>query len=198
MPVSFSQTAGTGTLNVQKSYALRHQIAQLGMVGDYQNYVARTGLNKSGAVIPFARLVAKDTANTDPQAVKEFDAVANVLLGISIITETMEKITSGVTPGFTYNTTGGYPDGYVVNVLSQGVVYVAARPGVAINIGDPVHYFFTGANKGTFGPAGVTAQSALLTQVRWLDSVPATSPDNNADRLVRLEIIQPGVGVTAS
>lgn len=198
MSVSFSLTAASGTTNVQDSYALRHQIAQLGLVGDYQPYVARTGLNLSGSTIPLARLVAKDTtADIDPQAVKQYEAANDILLGISFLTEVNEKIVTGTTPGFTYSATGGYPDGYVVNVMSQGVIYVAAKASTAIAIGDPVHYYFTGANKGVFSPTGTKDESVLLTQVRFLDPVAASAPDNNAARLVRLEILHPGIGVVA-
>ncbi|WP_248785750.1 hypothetical protein, partial [Escherichia coli] len=90
------------------------------------------------------------TNGADPQAVKEFGAANDIFMGISIITETMEKIVTGTTPGFTYSATGGYPDGYVVNLLTQGVIYVAAKASTAIALGDVVHYYFTGANKGTF------------------------------------------------
>lgn len=199
MSVSFSQTPGSGTLNVQTSYALRHQIAQLGLVGDYQPYVARTGLNLSNSTIPLARLVAKDTtADIDPQAVKEFGAANDVLLGISFLTEVNEKIVSAAqAPGFTYSATGGYPNGYVVNVMSQGVLYVAVKASTAITIGSAVHYYFTGANKGLFSSSGTKDESVLLTQVRFLDELPTSAPEFNKARLVRLEILHPGVGVAA-
>lgn len=199
MAVSFSLTAGTGTTNVQDSYALQHQIAQLGLIGDYQPYVARTGLNKSGSTIPLARLVAKDTSSgADPQAVKEFSAANQILLGISMLSEVNEKIvTASQSPGFTYSATGGYPDGYVVNVLSQGVIYVAVKASTAIAIGDTVHYHFTGDNVGKFSSAAVANETVTLTQVRFLDALAASSPSTNTARLVRLEILQPGVGVAA-
>lgn len=198
MSITFSLTAGSGTTNVQDSYAMQHQIAQRGLVGDYQPYVARTGLNKSGSTIPFARLIAKDTSGgADPQAVKEFGAANDILLGISMLTETMEKITTATTPGFTYSSTGGYPDGYVVNVMSQGVIYVPIKASTTIAIGDAVHYYFTGDNKGVFSSSGTASESVTLTQVRFLDPLASTSPTNNTARLVRLEILHPGIGVVA-
>ena len=199
MTVSFSQTPGAGSLYVQKSYSLRHQIAELGMIGDDQPYISRSGLNNSGAVIPYGRLVSKDTTNgADPQAVKEYAGASDILLGLSFLSEVNEKIvTAAQAPGFTYSATGGYPTGFAVNIISQGNIYVAAAPSVAISIGDPVHYYFTGSNKGTFSNVGTANQSVTLTQVRFLDAVAATAPDNNTARLIRLEILHPGVGAVA-
>lgn len=143
-----------------------------GQIAQTQDTVTRTGLNTSGAILPFGRAVVQDAANNDRELLGvELPVDANsVILGIAVKTDALEKRT-----GYTLTADGemGWPAAHEMTYLVKGVIGVRVRQ--AVTTDDPVYFIHTadtGENVGEFRIDANTDAAVQITNARWLRDTP--------------------------
>lgn len=206
MPITFSDSDGTGAGGVQNSYPLRMEIGIEGDLADYSTPWVRSYRNQSGATIPFGSLVSIDNSPTtnDPNAV--LTAINGTLVqGIAIRSNIFEGATEGTYQGRAGRYPGnailadgrmGYPDGQTVSVLTRGVIRVLSA--TAIALGDPVRFFGVG-HEGTLAQAffGRWTKTAVANKTFLADAGLAWRSECAAGGIAELEIDFPNVVFSA-
>lgn len=120
----------------------------------------RTGLNNTGALIPFGRVVVADTDEGD---VKLPDATGQLLLGITFIEQLYEQDGTA--------TDSGFPDKRQLDYLTKGDIGVYVEEAVAITDGVYFRHTANGAGKDVIGRFRTDSDTATCDQIvnaRWV------------------------------
>ena len=187
-PVAFTPTTITNPIGVQSSYPFTSVAAHEGMLGNLNSYDTFTGINQTGAALPFGALVQVDTAGgRDDNAVTLATGVTGNF-GILIDSFTFEGVASGNAsylstgiPGTNLAADGrpGYPNRKSVNILRRGQIWVYTTE--AVSLTDAVRFWDTdhsgtvaGAFLGRFCKTASSTRTTLFSNgARWLTKTSA-------------------------
>ncbi len=168
MAVTFSLTAAASTTGVQTAYPQAIDLGHEGLLADATIKDSITGINNTGAVLPFGVLLVADSAGDADNAVKVVTTGVSKALGVAIDSFAFETTVDA-------NDRPGYPDDEAVNILVRGAIVVYTEE--AVNVGDPVRVRTVASGTdyaGRFRKAAVTGQTAVLSNA-WFESKTTTS-----------------------
>jgi hypothetical protein len=111
--------SGAGFGAVQNDYALKHDLGRWGAHYDYSENTCRSKVNDRAAVIVFGQPLSPDGEGK----VRAYTA-ANGFAGFAVVSDTFVPATRSITIGGTAAARPGYAEGYVVNVLEEGTIWV--------------------------------------------------------------------------
>jgi len=190
MAVAFTPTTVTTPIGVQSSYPFTSVAAHEGMLGNMNSYDPFSGINQTGAALPFGALVQVDTTTGRDDNAVTLATGTTGNMGILIDSFTFEGVTSGNAsylstssgiPGTNLYSDGrtGYPNRKAVNVLRRGQIWVFVTE--AVGLTDAVRFWdtdYSGTTAGSFlGRFCKTASGTRTTQItngaRWLTKTSA-------------------------
>lgn len=181
---TFSLTSAASPVGVQTAYDQALAIGHVGMLADTYDNSVKTGINETGAVLPFGVVVVVDGAGTSGDAVKIAASNSTLAQGITVDSYTFET---------TKDADGrpGYPAAATVNVLTDGRVLVYSEEAVAV--GDEVHFRHTTVSSnlaGNFRKTAVSGKTSLLANARFVSKTSGAG-------LAAIEIEGPTLTLTA-
>lgn len=154
-------------MTVQTAYSTEHGVSYPGMPADLQLLNTKTGLNSTGADIPFGKGVYTDTSDT-PDIV---DAIR-----LPVVADTDDAAFEGVLM-YEINraqadgvTVASAPDGRDASVITHGVVWVLAAVDITKN--DPVFIRTSVALNGDFTniAGGALTEGVAITGAKFVSS----------------------------
>jgi hypothetical protein len=189
-PVAFTSTAVTNPIGVQSSYPFTSVAAHEGMLGNLTSYDPFTGINQTGAALPFGALVQVDTTTGRDDNAVTLATGATGNMGILIDSFTFEGVASGNAsylststgiPGTNLYSDGrpGYPNRKSCNVLRRGQIWVYTTE--AVGLTDAVRFWdtdYSGTTAGSFlgrfcKTASGTRTTLFTNGARWLTKTSA-------------------------
>jgi hypothetical protein len=164
MAVTFSASGTAVAGGVQQSYALTHVALLEGQLSDIRDNTIYTGLNETGAVIPFGNLAVYNTAGTVANSATTISGATGTVVGINTLTYVDETaLDSAGRPGV--------KNQQAMNITSEGAVAVYVTG--AVNPTSPVRvlYVASGTGKvGQFSHAFASGRTVRLSNARFLTS----------------------------
>lgn len=185
MAVAFTPTTVTSPIGAQSSYPFTSVAAHEGMLGNMTSYDPFSGINQTGAALPFGALVQADTTTGRDDNAVTLSTGTTGNMGILIDSFTFEGVASGNAsylststgiPGTNLYSDGrpGYSNRKAVNILRRGQIWVWTTE--AVGLTDNVRFWdtdYSGTTAGSFlgrfcKTASGTRTTLFSNGARWL------------------------------
>lgn len=162
MAQTFTNNAGSMNpqVGVGRDYPMQMAIGRIGELADISGSRIISGSNETTGWLPFGVPLVRNTDGVLPNSAKVASA-AGAILGISVLTDVQELAhREAATP---YQ--GGIRPGYAVNILKEGAIYIEVFE--AVDPGNALRYFKSGANAGKWGKTASAGNSLALAAGAW-------------------------------
>jgi hypothetical protein len=164
MAVTFSASGTAAAGGVQQSYALTHAALLEGQLSDIRDNTVYTGVNETGAVVPFGNVAVYNTGGTVANSATTISTASGTVVGINILTYVDETALDS-------NSRPGVKDKQAMNIASEGAVAVYVTGAVTPASIVRVLYSASGTGKaGQFSHAFASGRTVRLSNARYLTS----------------------------